>query len=95
MSIDLIRKSFIVCGVSNALDNYEDERINVLKPEGIMQSCRDEVPHKLQLLTDRHGYLTNIDVPLAPAEADDDSMDNELAVDDDSDPEDNIPLADL
>jgi len=56
----------IVCGVSNVLDNSEDE----------------------------HGDLTNIDVPLAH-EADDDSMDNELPVDDDSDPEDNIPLADL
>ena len=34
--------------------------------------------HKLQLLTDRHGN--------------DDSMDNELAVGDDSDPEDNTTI---
>ena len=84
VSVDIIKKSFVVCGVSNAMDNSEDEQINVLKPGGVLYGERDHVLASLRdpantrqdMLEDMH-----------------ENADNELDVIDDSDDEDDIPLA--
>ena len=92
---ELIKKSFVVCGVSNALDNSEDERINVLKPDGVLSATRQEVLHKLKQLTEANGDLNNLETP-SEEEDTDATAENELVVDDeDFDEDDNIPLADF
>lgn len=49
---EIIKKSFIVCGVSNALDNSEDESISVLEPQGILHDKRDRILQNLRQLTE-------------------------------------------
>ena len=92
---ELIKKSFIVCGISNALDNSEDERINVLKPDGILQSSREDVLNKLKKVTEAQGNMNNISNPPTSEEDKDENSENELAVeyDDDFDDEDDVPLS--
>lgn len=92
---ELIKKSFIVCGISNALDNSEDERINVLKPDGILQSSREDVLNKLKKVTEAQGNMNNISNPPTSEEDEDANSENELAVeyDDDFDDEDDVPLS--
>ena len=92
---ELIKKSFIVCGISNALDNSEDERTNVLKPDGILQSSREDVLNKLKKVTEAQGNMNNISNPPTSEEDEDANSENELAVeyDDDFDDEDDVPLS--
>ena len=82
---ELIKKSFFVCGISNALDNFEDERINVLKPDGILQSSREDVLNKLKKVTEAQGNMDNIFNPPTSEEDEDANAENELAVEDDAD----------
>ena len=84
VSVDIIKKSFVVCGVSNAMDNSEDEQINVLKPGGVLYGERD---HVLASLRDPANTRQDI------VEDMHEKADNELDVIDDSDDEDDIPLA--
>ena len=87
-----IKKSFNVCGISNALDNSEDERINVLKPDGILQSSRKDVLNKLKKVTEAQGNMDNISNPPTSEKDEDTNAENELAVEDDDD-ENNVPLS--
>ena len=92
---ELIKKSFIVCGISNALDNSKDERINVLKPDGILQSSREDVLNKLKKVTEAQGNMNNISNPPTSEEDEDANSENKLAVeyDDDFHNEDDVPLS--
>ena len=92
---ELIKKSFIVCGISNALDNSEDERINVPKPDRILQSSREDVLNKLKKVTEAQGNMDNISNPPTSEKDEDANTENELAVedDDDFDNEYDVPLS--
>ena len=94
---ELIKKSFVVCGVSNALDNSQDELINVLKPDGLLKDTRGEILTNLHVLAENAGDMASIDQESVSGEQAEDiqqEVDNEL-VDEESDEEDNIPLSDL
>ena len=43
LSPDLIKKSLLVCGVSNSLDGSESNLINVFKPGNVMESYNDDI----------------------------------------------------
>ena len=93
---ELIKKSFLVCGVSNAIDNSEDKDINVLKPDGILYASRDDILSKLQKLTEAKGDLSNITETIPTEDEDvETTAKNKLGVDEDDgfDEENNIPLA--
>ena len=93
---ELIQKSYLVCGVSNAIDNSEDKDINVLKPDGILYASSDHILSKLQKLTEAKGDLSNITETVPTEEEDvEATTENELGVDEDDgfDEENNIPLA--
>ena len=86
ISVEIIKKSFVVCGVSNAMDNSEDDQINVLKPGGVLYGERD---HVLASLRDPANARQDILKDMQ------ENSDNKLDVIDDSDDEDDIPLAHL
>ena len=90
---ELIKKTFIVCGISNALDNSKDERNNVLKLDGILQSSREDVLNKLRKVTKAQGNMNNISNPPTSEEDEDANSENELAVEYDFDDEDDVPLS--
>ena len=93
---ELIKKFFLVYGVSNAIDNSEDKDINVLKPEEILYALRHDILSKLQKLIEVKGYLSNITETVSPEEEDvEATAENELGMDEDdgSRAENNIPLA--
>ena len=74
----------------------EDKNINVLKPDGILYSSRDDILSKLQKLTQAKGDLSNITETVTTEEEDvEATAENELGVDEDDgfDEENNIPLA--
>ena len=92
---ELIKKSFIVYGISNALVNSENERINVLKPDDILQSSREDVLNKLKKVTEAQGNMDNISNPQTSEEGENANAESELAVEDDADfdNEDDVPLS--
>ena len=69
--------------------------INVLKPDGILQSSREDVLNKLKKVTEAQGNMNNISNPPTSEEDEDANSENELAVeyDDDFDDEDDVPLS--
>ena len=93
---ELIKKSFLVCGVSNAIDNSEDKDINVLKPDGILYASRDDILSKLQKLTEAKNDFSNITETVPTEEEDvEATAENEVGVDEDDgfNKENNILLA--
>jgi hypothetical protein len=86
---ELIKKSFLVCGISNALDCSEDEMINVIKPKGPLFDHRDLILSKLAKCDEAD--------PESESTSDVESDHDECAVDesDSDESDDDAPLATL
>ena len=82
---ELISKSFRVCGVTNALDNSQDDEIMVLKEGGILGADVDTI--KKELLKGASSADDHV------CDSDAELSDNECVFESDS--EDDLPLADL
>ena len=79
---ELIKKSFPVCGVSNAIDDSEDKDINGLKPDGVVYASHDNILSKVQNLTEAKGDLSNITETVPNKEEDvEPTAENELDID--------------
>ena len=77
------RKSFVIYGVSNALDNSKDEDINVLKPDGLLHGSREEI---LQPKKEDIGMTTADSLPSHETEEGEDGHEeNGLVIVDDDD----------
>jgi hypothetical protein len=79
---ELIRKSFLVCGISNSLDGTEDNLINVLKPGSVVGEHRDLNLKALHECRFNAEHVT---------EPDDEEDPLHVSIDDDDD----VPLAKL
>jgi hypothetical protein len=82
---ELISKSFRVCGVTNALDNSQDDEIMVLKEGSVLGADVESIKNELLKGANSTGdHVCNSDSELS---------DNECIFESDS--EDDLPLAEL